>query len=58
MVFILLKTAFLFGENRGKRGCFGEVLKTLGLVAGVFIEGQANPTWRERASLEGSRDLQ
>lgn len=30
VVFILLKTSFLFGENRGKRGCFGEFLKTLG----------------------------
>lgn len=54
-----LKTASqgLFGENREKKGCFGGLLKTLGCVVGVFIEGQANPTWRERASPEGSRAL-
>lgn len=60
VVFILLKTDLfqgLFVENRGKRGCFGGFLKTSELVAGVFIEGQANPTWRERASQEGSRAL-
>lgn len=36
---------------------FWRISENFGLVVRVFIEGQANPTWRERASPEGSRAL-